>query len=55
VRDGAADVPLPRAHDADSTSGRGMRLVGALAPRWGTELTSDGKAVWAQVPVTPTP
>jgi anti-sigma regulatory factor (Ser/Thr protein kinase) len=31
-----------------ATSGRGVALMAALAHQWGTDLTSDGKVVWAE-------
>jgi hypothetical protein len=32
-------------------SGRGLRLVTAIAARWGTDLLVDGKVVWAELRV----
>jgi anti-sigma regulatory factor (Ser/Thr protein kinase) len=42
---------VPKMHDDPSTtaSGRGMHLVAALSRRWGVDLTSDGKVVWAEL------
>ena len=42
---------VPTVQEASSTmlSGRGMQLVAALASRWGVDLTSDGKVVWAEL------
>jgi hypothetical protein len=45
-----APVP-PRGVDADadrSSSGRGLRIVGALALAWGSTLGEHGKVVWAE-------
>jgi len=33
----------------DSMTGRGLRLVGAMATRWEAEPTADGKMVWAEL------
>ena len=43
---------VPTVQDASSStklSGRGMQLVVALASRWGVDLTSDGKVIWAEL------
>ncbi|MDI6517336.1 ATP-binding protein [Streptomyces coelicoflavus] len=42
-------LPRPRpVSDADDQFGRGLLLVGALATRWGWELRSVGKTVYAE-------
>jgi hypothetical protein len=46
--------PALLASDEDSTSGRGLQIVAALATRWGWEATETeegipGKKVWAEV------
>jgi hypothetical protein len=52
VRDGSTVPPqLDRSAPSDLTTGRGLHLVDALAHRWGTLLTVDGKVVWASLPV----
>jgi hypothetical protein len=52
VRDGSAVPPeLDRSAPSDLTTGRGLHLVDALAHRWGTLLTVDGKVVWASLPI----
>ena len=40
-------APLHRGHDA--TNGRGLRIVDALATRWGVTPTTDGKTVWFEI------
>jgi hypothetical protein len=61
VRDGD---PRPAGADGDEADpvpecyrehGRGLQLVDALADRWGTFATADGKVVWAQVASYPIP
>jgi PAS domain S-box-containing protein len=48
-----ADLRLPRLRSAMETDegGRGLYLVDQLASRWGSRPTSDGKAVWFEVPL----
>lgn len=33
----------------DAESGRGLRIVAAVADRWGVEATGEGKAVWFEL------
>jgi GAF domain-containing protein/anti-sigma regulatory factor (Ser/Thr protein kinase) len=49
VHDSSPDRPLPGALRDDTMTGRGLRLVEALASRWGVEPTPDGKEVWAEL------
>lgn len=46
VSDGSAVVPIRRAPDERSTTGRGLLLLERLAKHWGVELSADGKTVW---------
>ncbi|SEG92313.1 PAS domain S-box-containing protein [Thermomonospora echinospora] len=50
-----SDLRLPRIRSAGETDegGRGLYLVDQLATRWGARPTSDGKAVWFELPLTP--
>jgi anti-sigma regulatory factor (Ser/Thr protein kinase) len=49
VRDANPAVPIVRdTAGTTGTSGRGLLLIAALADRWGTQLTGDGKIVWAE-------
>lgn len=43
--------PAPRNPSTTEPGGRGLRIVEALADDWGVRPTSDGKRVWAHVPV----
>jgi PAS domain S-box-containing protein len=47
------DMRLPRIRSAGETDegGRGLYLVDQLAARWGSRPTSDGKAVWFEIPL----
>jgi anti-sigma regulatory factor (Ser/Thr protein kinase) len=43
-------VPPVLSHEApDALTGRGMRLVTAVAARWGAEARPEGKVIWAEV------
>ena len=46
------DLRLPRIRTAAETDegGRGLYLVEQLATRWGSRPTTDGKAVWFEMP-----
>ena len=53
VRDGAADLPVPRQAADDDESGRGLSLVDLLTDTWGMEPVVDehgvGKQVWFEL------
>lgn len=49
VRDGSPALPQVKEYGLDATTGRGLRLVGTLSERWGTEVTAQGKAVWCEL------
>ena len=48
-----ADLRLPRLGSASENDegGRGLYLVDQLASRWGSRPTTDGKAVWFEIPL----
>jgi PAS domain S-box-containing protein len=48
-----SDLRLPRLGSAgeNDEGGRGLYLVDQLASRWGSRPTSDGKAVWFEIPL----
>ena len=48
VRDGSHAAPAVRADTGTTPSGRGMRIVAALAGRWGVDPAPGGKVVWAE-------
>ena len=50
VTDDDPTLPLGRSAGEDATSGRGLRLVEALAAGWGsTRLDTGGKVVWCEL------
>ncbi len=50
VYDGNSDAfPAVRDIAPDAPGGRGLRLVDALADRWGTLESGDGKCVWFEI------
>ena len=46
---GAGTEPRVRPHDSDSTDGRGLSIVAALAEHWGFERDGLGQSVWARI------
>lgn len=42
-----------RSHQTGSETGRGLRIVDALAARGGVDAAADGKTVWFEVVVPP--
>ena len=46
VSDGSQRLPQQRTYGADSTTGRGLRLVQDLAASWGVVDNGGGKTVW---------
>jgi hypothetical protein len=48
VRDASDALPVLGDLAVAALSGRGVALVAAMASRWGTDRTSDGKVVWAE-------
>jgi anti-sigma regulatory factor (Ser/Thr protein kinase) len=46
VRDRAVYQPRKLRPGSDDENGRGLQIVAALADRWGTRPTEQGKAVW---------
>jgi anti-sigma regulatory factor (Ser/Thr protein kinase) len=49
VRDNAPDQPVIRDTPLDVPGGQGLRLVDALASRWGWVTAGVGKAVWFEI------
>jgi hypothetical protein len=51
VHDWSTRQPVVRNGGLSARSGRGLRLVGAVASDWGVETSPDGKTVWAELPL----
>jgi anti-sigma regulatory factor (Ser/Thr protein kinase) len=51
VRDGSPARVRPRRYGFQATTGRGLRLVEALADAWGVDVAPGGKTVWVALPV----
>jgi len=49
VRDQSGVAPTVQVDPVMTSSGRGLRLVAALATRWGVDAASGGKEVWAEL------
>jgi anti-sigma regulatory factor (Ser/Thr protein kinase) len=49
VADGSAVRPVVRELDSERPRGRGLRLVQAIADRWGSEDHQGGKRVWLEL------
>lgn len=49
VSDSGSSSPHPLPLDPDGVGGRGLRIVEAIAPRWGVQEDGKGKTVWAEV------
>jgi hypothetical protein len=49
VGDGSSEAPTIRAGSHTRSSGRGLRMIAAIATRWGVDLKHDGKVVWAEL------
>jgi hypothetical protein len=49
VSDGSRSLPELRAPSLDSSSGRGLQLVDAMASTWGAQLQPHGKVVWFEL------
>lgn len=51
VRDWNESPPIVRNPGPTARSGRGLRIVGAVADNWGVDADPDGKTVWAELPL----
>ena len=49
VEDPSSLLPTPRPAGAEAVSGRGLKIVSALARAWGVETGQRGKRVWFEV------
>jgi anti-sigma regulatory factor (Ser/Thr protein kinase) len=46
---GAPQLPRPRSASVDEADGRGLKIVEALADRWGVDKDGLGQSVWAEL------
>lgn len=51
VADGSVAALQERHFSLESGTGRGLRLLDAIAIEWGVERRDDGKTVWCRLPV----
>jgi anti-sigma regulatory factor (Ser/Thr protein kinase) len=49
VSDGSLDPPVPQSLGPNHPSGRGLKIVDALADDWGYTVDEQGKTVWFEV------
>ena len=49
VADGSSVRPVVRELDSDHPRGRGLRMIQAIADRWGAEDHNGGKRVWLEM------
>ena len=49
VRDRCTSGPLPRLIERADGTGRGLRLVNAIATAWGVDRSESGTMVWAEI------
>jgi hypothetical protein len=49
VADGSSIQPIVQELSSDRPRGRGLRLVRAIADRWGSEEHAGGKRVWSEL------
>lgn len=55
VFDDDHELPVLLSAGRDDETGRGLRVVGALAREWGSSRSADGKTVWFEQPLTHPP
>jgi len=51
VLDGSPELPRRRTATPRDTGGRGLSIVAAISLDWGVRRTTQGKLVWARVPI----
>jgi len=49
IFDDSPEPPTVKAHSVEAPTGRGMRIVDALATRWGVHQDGTGKSVWFEL------
>ncbi|MFI0775903.1 ATP-binding protein [Streptomyces sp. NPDC021212] len=53
LHDKSGKEPQRLSPTCDEESGRGLQLLAALSPSWGTIRTTAGKAIWCELPLPP--
>jgi anti-sigma regulatory factor (Ser/Thr protein kinase) len=53
VSDGSPTTPRVRRASETDEGGRGLQLIAAIAQRWGTRYTPEGKCIWTEQPLPP--
>lgn len=48
MTDSSVAPPVVKPYSSDAPTGRGLRLIEALAARWGVDLIEGGKTVWVE-------
>jgi two-component sensor histidine kinase len=51
VCDDSPTLPVARSVALDAESGRGLRIIEAIASQWGAQPAGRGKVVWAEIPL----
>ncbi|MEU6553888.1 SpoIIE family protein phosphatase [Streptomyces sp. NPDC046915] len=51
ISDASLTTPHIRHTSATDEGGRGLQLISALCPRWGTRHTRTGKSIWTEQPL----
>lgn len=49
VTDGSDAPPALKQHEPTAATGRGLRIIEAIADRWGVEPLQSGKTVWFEL------
>jgi len=49
VTDGSKTRPTLKLHEKTSPTGRGLRIIEAIADRWGVDPARSGKTVWFEL------
>ena len=49
VTDRSPTLPVIKDHGTEAPTGRGLKILDAIADRWGVEPTDGGKVVWFEV------
>jgi anti-sigma regulatory factor (Ser/Thr protein kinase) len=51
VTDESPVIPAMKQYAPDSVTGRGLMMIDSAAERWGIDESSEGKAVWFELPL----